>query len=64
MTSGGPNNASLFYVFYLYREAFQFSRMGSASAIAWVLFIIIMLLTYTVFKTSKKWVYYEGDEAR
>ncbi|MNI55756.1 L-arabinose transport system permease protein AraP [compost metagenome] len=64
MTSGGPNNASLFYVFYLYREAFQFSRMGSASAIAWVLFIIIMLLTYMVFKTSKKWVYYEGDEAR
>ncbi|KHL97426.1 ABC transporter permease [Paenibacillus sp. IHB B 3415] len=64
MTNGGPNNASLFYVFYLYREAFQFSRMGSASAIAWVLFIIIMLLTYTVFKTSRKWVYYEGDEAR
>lgn len=64
MTNGGPNNASLFYVFYLYREAFQFSRMGSASAIAWILFIIIMALTFLVFKTSRKWVYYEGDGAR
>lgn len=64
MTNGGPNNASLFYVFYLYREAFQFSRMGSASAIAWVLFVIIMLLTLAVFKTSRKWVYYEGDGLR
>ncbi|WP_399538230.1 carbohydrate ABC transporter permease [uncultured Paenibacillus sp.] len=64
MTNGGPNNASLFYVFYLYREAFQFSRMGSASAIAWVLFVIIMALTYLVFKTSRKWVYYEGDGTR
>lgn len=64
MTNGGPNNASLFYVFYLYREAFQFSRMGSASAIAWVLFVIIMLLTMVIFKTSRKWVYYEGDGAR
>ncbi|WP_240472959.1 carbohydrate ABC transporter permease [Paenibacillus sanguinis] len=64
MTNGGPNNASLFYVFYLYREAFQFSRMGSASAIAWVLFVIIMVLTYIVFKTSNRWVYYEGDGTR
>ncbi|MEK4978227.1 carbohydrate ABC transporter permease [Bacillus sp. FSL K6-6540] len=64
MTNGGPNNASLFYVFYLYREAFQFSRMGSASAIAWVLLAIIMVLTYVVFRTSNKWVYYEGDGAR
>lgn len=64
MTNGGPNNASLFYVFYLYREAFQFSRMGSASAIAWVLFAIIMLLTFVIFKTSRSWVYYEGEGSR
>mgnify|MGYP001434136715 CR=1 FL=1 len=64
MTNGGPNNASLFYVFYLYREAFQFSRMGSASAIAWVLFAIIMALTIIIFKTSRKWVYYEGEGTR
>lgn len=60
MTNGGPNNASLFYVFYLYREAFTFSRMGSACAIAWVLFVIILAVTLVVFKTSDKWVFYEG----
>jgi len=64
MTNGGPNNASLFYVFYLYREAFRFSRMGSASAIAWILFLIIMALTVLIFKTSRNWVYYEGDGSR
>ncbi len=62
MTNGGPNNASLFYVFYLYREAFTFSRMGSASAIAWVLFAIIMVITLVIFRTSNRWVYYEGGE--
>ncbi|QOV18811.1 sugar ABC transporter permease [Blautia liquoris] len=61
MTQGGPNNASLFYVYYLYREAFEFSRMGKACAIAWVLFIIIMILTVVIFKGSNKWVYYGGE---
>ena len=61
ITQGGPNNASLFYVYYLYREAFQFMRMGSACAIAWVLFIIIMILTAVMFKLQKKWVYYGGE---
>lgn len=60
MTEGGPNNASLFYVFYLYRTAFTHSELGYACALAWVLFIIIMILTAIVFKTSNKWVYYEG----
>lgn len=59
MTGGGPNNASLFYAFYLYRQAFRFAKMGSASAIAWVLFIIIGILTAITFATSKDWVYYE-----
>lgn len=60
MTNGGPNNGSLFYIFYLYREAFQFSRLGSSCAIAWVLFVIIMIATAVIFKTSKSWVYYEN----
>lgn len=60
MTEGGPNNASLLYVVYLYREAFTHQRMGAASAIAWVLFVIILILSIIVFKSSKKWVYYEG----
>ncbi|MBO9599787.1 MAG: sugar ABC transporter permease, partial [Cohnella sp.] len=63
MTQGGPNNASLFYVVYLYREAFTNQRMGAASAIAWVLFAIIMILSVIVFRTSRSWVYYEGEKS-
>ncbi|MBI3958746.1 MAG: sugar ABC transporter permease [Chloroflexi bacterium] len=61
MTSGGPNNATLFLVLYLYRNAFQYFRMGYASAIAWVLFLYIFLLTLLVFRSSTAWVYYEGE---
>lgn len=62
MTSGGPNDASLFYVFYLFREAFQRAQMGYASALAWVLFLIIMVFSAIVMKTQNSWVYYEGDK--
>ncbi|GIO15514.1 spermidine/putrescine ABC transporter permease [Cohnella xylanilytica] len=62
LTQGGPNNRSLFYVFYLWRTAFRDTEMGYASALAWVLFIIILFFTFIVFKTSKSWVYYEGGE--
>lgn len=61
MTRGGPNNATLFYIFYLFRTAFTETKMGYACALAWVLFIIIMILTLIVFRTSKSWVYYEGE---
>ena len=60
MTSGGPNNATLFYSLYLYRQAFRYQRMGYASALSWVLFIIIALLTALVFRSSRKWVFYES----
>ena len=62
LTQGGPNNASLFYAFYLYREAFKNSNMGYASALAWILFAIIAFFSYFVLKTQNKWVYYEGGE--
>lgn len=61
MTNGGPNNATLFYVLYLFRKAFQHFEMGYASALAWILFTIIMALTLVVLKSSKMWVYYEGE---
>lgn len=61
MTQGGPNNSSLFYVLYLYRKAFEESQMGYASALAWVLFLIIAGLSLWVFRTSSNWVYYEGE---
>ncbi|MFB9274134.1 carbohydrate ABC transporter permease [Cohnella cellulosilytica] len=62
LTEGGPNNRSLFYVFYLWRSGFRDTEMGYASALAWILFVIIMAFTYIVFKTSKSWVHYEGGE--
>lgn len=61
MTDGGPNNASLFYVLYLYRKAFQLSELGYASALGWVLFVIIAALSFVVFRSSSRWVYYEGE---
>ena len=64
MTEGGPNNGSLFFVLYIYRHAFQYFNVGYASALAWILFIIIMALTLIVFKTSRAWVYYEGVSAK
>lgn len=62
MTQGGPNNGSLFYVYYLYRKAFEHQEMGAASAVAWVLFSIIMIITLLIFRTAKGWVYYEGGD--
>ena len=59
MTGGGPNESTLFYVLYLYRNAFQFWKMGYASALAWVLFAIIMFLTWLNFVISKYWVFYD-----
>jgi multiple sugar transport system permease protein len=61
MTDGGPNNATLSMVLYLYRKAFEQIRFGYASATAWVLFAIIITLTLLFQNSSKRWVYYEGD---
>jgi multiple sugar transport system permease protein len=61
MTGGGPKDATLFFVLYLYQKAFQQFKMGYASAMAWILFVIIMALTLLLLKSSKRWVYYEGE---
>ncbi len=58
-TGGGPVNATLFYVLYLYQMAFQSFWMGYASALAWVLFVIILIFTVIQLQLSKRWVYYE-----
>jgi multiple sugar transport system permease protein len=60
MTEGGPQNATLFYGLRLYYAAFRDVRMGYASMLAWVLFVIILALTGTIVKSSSFWVYYEG----
>lgn len=61
ITNGGPNNATLFYVLYLYRAAFQYNQMGYASAMAWLLFVLVLACTLLVFRSSARWVYYEGE---
>ena len=63
-TNGGPLNATLFYVLYLYRQAFQMFRMGYASALAWALFVIVMVLTLLVVRSGRSWVYYEISDER
>ncbi|MFS1032314.1 hypothetical protein ACFC9G_10200 [Enterococcus casseliflavus] len=61
MTGGGPDYASEMIVPYLYRNAFSFYRMGYASAMAWVLFMIVMVLSLIVLKSSSLWVFYEEE---
>jgi multiple sugar transport system permease protein len=60
ITKGGPADATLFYVLYLYRTAFENLRMGYASALAWILFLIIMFFTFIQLSMAKHWVYYES----
>lgn len=59
MTDGGPINSTLFYVFYLFNTAFENLRMGYASAMAWILFIIIVTISLIQMRLSRRWVYYE-----
>jgi multiple sugar transport system permease protein len=61
LTRGGPNDATLFYMLNLYERAFQMAQMGYASALAWILFIIIMGITLLVIRSSAAWVYYESE---
>jgi len=61
LTKGGPNRATEFFSIYLYRNAFEYLRMGKASALAWILFMVILVLVIIAFKTSSLWVYYEGQ---
>ncbi len=60
-SSAGPNNAALFYVLYMFRNAFGYFRNGYASAMAWILFLVIMLLTAILFYSQRRWVYYETE---
>jgi len=60
MTGGGPQNATLFMVLYIYLNGFRLFKMGYAASLAWVLFAIIMFFTFIQFRISNRWVYYEG----
>jgi multiple sugar transport system permease protein len=58
---GGPVRSTLFYNLYLYQNAFRYNHMGYAATMAWILFIIVLVLTLLVFRSSDLWVYYEGE---
>jgi multiple sugar transport system permease protein len=64
MTRGGPLNSTLFYVYYIYRRAFENFETGYASALSTILFVVVLAVTVVIFKWSNRWVYYEsGDTA-
>ena len=58
LTQGGPNSSTELYTLFLYRNAFEYLRMGKASALAWILFVVIVIFTIILFRTSERWVYY------
>jgi multiple sugar transport system permease protein len=61
LTKGGPAHSTEFFNLYLYNNAFKYQKMGYASALAWILFVIILLLTMLVFKSSDMWVFYDNE---
>lgn len=63
MTIGGPADATTFYCLYLFNNGFLYFRLGYASAMAWILFLLVIVVTYLVFKTTGRFVYYEGGES-
>src|SRR5262245_23008504 len=64
VTGGGPMDTTLFYALYLYRRAFESFQMGYASAMAWVLLLVVAAFTALLFKSSGYWVFYETKERR
>lgn len=64
VTNGGPRDSTLFILLHLYRTGFEYFQMGYASAIAWVLFVIILIFTIIQFGIARRWVYYEGSTER
>lgn len=63
MQVGGPRNSTMFYALYLYINAFRYYKMGLASAMAWLLFAVLLVITFFLFKHSG-WVYYSGSDRR
>lgn len=60
MTQGGPDDSTHFYALYLFNRAWRYLDMGYASAMAWILFVLVMVLTLAIFSSHRKWVHYGG----
>ncbi|WP_240468765.1 sugar ABC transporter permease [Gracilibacillus sp. YIM 98692] len=61
ITQGGPINSTLLYILYMYRNAFEFFNMGYATALAWIMLVLIAIFTALIFKSSEYWVHYEDS---
>jgi multiple sugar transport system permease protein len=61
MTSGGPNNATMMYALYLFNNAFQYLKLGKTCAMAWLLFLALLIITGIQFLVAKRWVHYEEE---
>ncbi|MBI2201687.1 MAG: sugar ABC transporter permease [Armatimonadetes bacterium] len=61
MTEGGPDDSTMFYAYYLFNSAFRYFEMGYASALAWILFLVILALTLVQIKLAPRWVHYEAE---
>ena len=64
ITNGGPNRGTYLLGLKIYEEAFQNAKMGYASAVSWVLFLIVLVITGILFRTSDNWVYYEDGGSK
>ncbi len=60
-TGGGPAYSTWFFVYHIWSQAFKYSQMGYASALAWIFTVVILAFTFVQFRLSRRWVYYEGD---
>jgi ABC-type sugar transport system permease subunit len=65
LVGNGPERSAQMYAAFLYDNAFAFFRMGKASALAWIMFVVVVIFTIVLFRTSARWVYYgSGDDDR
>jgi len=60
MTNGGPEDSTTFYALYLFNRAWRYMDMGYASAMAWILFLLVVIITALLFRSQRKWVHYGG----
>lgn len=63
ITGGGPNNATMLYALNVYNQAFKYNKMGYACAMSWFMLVVMSIITFLIFKTSKFWVFSEADQS-
>ena len=62
ITQGGPNNSTMMYALYVYKQAFSYNNMGYACAMSWFMLVVMSIITLIIFKSSKMWVFSESGD--